>query len=126
MDAQLIAALELVVGAMAVQGLQAQVKPPAYVIGEIDVVNQDSYQKEYMPAAQRALLDGGGKYLARGTKTAAIKGEPPKRIVLLVFESLDKAQAAFTSSAFVEAAKIGDKYATFRIFAVEGVAQQLI
>ena len=110
-------------GAAAVQVLHAQAKPPAYVIAEIDVVNQDGYMKEYIPAAQKAILDGGAKYLARGTKTAAFKGEPPKRIVLFAFENFDKAQAAFTSPAFVEAGKIGDKYAKFRIFAVEGVAQ---
>jgi Domain of unknown function (DUF1330) len=44
---------------------------------------------------------GGAKYLARGTKTASFKGEPPKRIVLLVFDDFDKAQATFTSPAFM-------------------------
>ena len=110
-------------GAVAVQGLHAQAKPPAYVIAEIDVANQDGYAKEYLPAGQKALLDGGAKYLARGSKTAAFKGEPPKRIVLLAFENFDKAQAAFASPAFMEANKIGEKYAKFRIFAVEGVPQ---
>jgi Domain of unknown function (DUF1330) len=72
------------VGAVAVQSLHAQARPPAYVI---DVVNQDGYTKEYLPAGSKAVLAGGAKYLARGTRTAAIKGEPPKRIVLLTFEN---------------------------------------
>jgi uncharacterized protein (DUF1330 family) len=110
-------------GAVAVQGLHAQAKPPAWAIAEIDVSNQDGFAKDYVPPAEKATLAGGGKYLARGTKTVSIKGDPPKRIVLLTFESLEKAQAMFASPAFVEAAKIGEKYAKFRIYVVEGVPQ---
>jgi uncharacterized protein (DUF1330 family) len=36
------------------------------------------------------------------------------------FENMEKAQAAFTSAAYKDARKIGDRYAAFRIFAVEG------
>jgi len=107
-------------GAVAVQGLHAQAKPPAYVVSEIDVSNQDGYAKEYLPPVTQAMLDYGVKYLARGSRTASIKGEPPKRIVLLTFENFEKAQAAFNSPAFQEAARIGEKYARFRIYAVEG------
>lgn len=92
-------------GAITVQGLHAQAKPPAYVISEIDVTNPDAYAKEYVPLAQKALRDSGQKPLASGGKTAAISGEPPKsRIVLSVFENMDKAQAAYTSPAYLEAA----------------------
>jgi uncharacterized protein (DUF1330 family) len=112
------------VGAVATQSLHAQARPPAYVIAEIDVVNQDGYTKEYLPAGSKSVLAGGAKYLARGTRTAAIKGEPPKRIVLLTFENFDAAQATFASPAFIEAAAIGEKYAKFRIYAVEGVPPQ--
>ena len=111
-------------GAAAVQGLHAQAKPPAYVISEIDVVDKDAYAKEYLPLAQKALRDSGQKQLAAGGKTAALSGESPKaRIVLSVFESIEKAQAAYTSAAYLEARKIGDKYAKLRIFAVEGLPQ---
>ena len=44
-------------------------------------------------------------------------------MVVHQWENIDKAQAAFTSAAFKEYRKIGDKYAKFRVFAVEGVAQ---
>jgi uncharacterized protein (DUF1330 family) len=111
-------------GAFAIQGLHAQAKPPAYVISEIDVTNQDAYAKEYVPLALKALRDSGQKPLATGGKTAAIYGEPPKsRIVLSVFENMDKARAAYTSPAYMEARNIGDKYAKFRIFVVEGLPQ---
>ncbi len=112
------------VGALAVQGLHAQAKPPAYVISEIDFTNQDAYVKEYVPLAQKALRESGQKTLASGGETAAISGEPPKsRIVLSVFENMDKAQAAYSSLAYIEARKIGDKYAKLRIFVVECISQ---
>jgi uncharacterized protein (DUF1330 family) len=113
----------ITVGAVAVQYLHAQAKPPAYVIGEIDVADQDGYAKEYLPASAKMAQDSSVKILARGTRTVAIKGEPPKRIVLFAFENFDRAQATFTSPAFLEANKIGEKYAKFRIFLVEGLSQ---
>ena len=110
-------------GAIAVQTLHAQGKPPAYSIVEIDPTNPDAYAKEYAPTAGKLLQDAGGKFLARGGKVVAIDGEPPKgRVVVLAWESIDKAQAAFTSDAYKDNRKIGDKYAKFRIYAVEGVA----
>ena len=112
-------------GAAGVSLIHAQVKapPPAYVIAEIDVSNQEGYVKEYLPPSSKALLDNGARYLARGSKTVSIKGEPPKRIVVLSFDSLEKAQAAFASPAFLDAAKIGEQYAKFRIYLVEGMPQ---
>jgi uncharacterized protein (DUF1330 family) len=111
-------------GAGAVQGLHAQAKPPAYVISEIDVTNADAYAKEYVPLANKALAESGQKRLASGGKTITLAGAPPaSRIVLSVFESLEKAQAAYTSPAYLEARTIGDNYGKLRIFAVEGISQ---
>lgn len=113
-------------GAIAMGTLRAQVTPPAYVISEIDVTNPDAYRTEYLPLARKALRDSGQKMLAAGGKTILLSGEPaPKsRVVVSVFESLDKARAAYTSPEYVEARKIGDQYAKLRIFAVEGIAPQ--
>ena len=114
-----------VMGAAAVQSLHAQSKPPAYVISEIDVTNPDAYAKEFVPLANKALAESGQKRLASGGKTLALAGNPPaSRIVLSVFESMEKAQAAYTSPAYIEARKIGDQYGKLRIFAVEGLPPQ--
>lgn len=54
----------------------------------------------------------------------SIDGEPPKsRIGLIAFENMDVARAAFASPAYMQARTIGEKYATFRIFALEGTLQ---
>ena len=112
------------IGGVAIQGLHAQAKPPAYVVVEIDATNPDAFLKEYAPIAGKAITTGGGKYLARGGKNVAIDGEPPKpRTVVIAFDSMETAQATFASAAYREGRKIGDKYAKFRIWAVEGIAQ---
>jgi uncharacterized protein (DUF1330 family) len=111
-------------GAGLVQTLHAQAAPPAYVISEIEVTNAEAYAKEYVPVANKALADSGQRRLASGGKTIAIAGAAPaSRIVVSMFESLDKAKAAYTSLAYLEARKIGDQYGKLRIFAVEGIAR---
>jgi uncharacterized protein (DUF1330 family) len=110
-------------GAGAVHELHAQAEPPAYVISEIDVIDENGYANEYIPLANKALAASGQKRLVLGGNTLAIDGEPPKsRIVLSVFENMEKVQAVYTSPAYLEAQKIGEKYAKIRTFAVEGEA----
>jgi uncharacterized protein (DUF1330 family) len=111
------------IGAFAIQGLHAQAKPRAFVVAEVDVTNQEGFTKEYVPLAVKALTDSGNKPLARGGKTATIEGAPPKRVVINSFDSVDQAVAAYNSPAYKEARKIGNKYATFRIYAVEELAK---
>jgi uncharacterized protein (DUF1330 family) len=111
------------VGAVAVQGLHAQGKPPVYYVGENDVTDPDGYAKEYIPRARELIIAGGGRYVAAG-KATSLEGEPPKsRIVVLAFDSMEKIQAWRNSAAFKEHRKIGDKYAKFRSYAVDGVPQ---
>jgi hypothetical protein len=76
------------VGALAIQGLHAQAKPPVYVIAEIDVSNPDAYAKEFVPLVQSNL----GTALAAG-KGVTIDGEPAKSrvTVRLLVECLSAA-----------------------------------
>jgi uncharacterized protein (DUF1330 family) len=90
----------IAIGAGAAQLLHAQAKPPAYVITDADVTNDDAYTKEYLPLVRKAFLDGRAKYLAANGKVVVFAGEPPKRTAILAFDSLDTAQAALTSAAF--------------------------
>jgi uncharacterized protein (DUF1330 family) len=108
-------------GAAAIQGLHAQAKPPAYFIGEVNVTDKDGFAKEFLPLAMKALEEGSGKYIVRGGMTVSLQGTPPaNRFVVLQFESMDKAQAWWDSPGRKASQPIGDKYATFRTFLVEG------
>jgi uncharacterized protein (DUF1330 family) len=111
-------------GAVTVQGLHAQAKPPVYYIAEVDVKDVDAYTKEYAPKAQALIKASGGRILAAGQNVTAIEGDPPKpRVAVQVWESMEKIKAWRNSAEYKEVRKIGDKYAKFRAFTVEGVAQ---
>jgi uncharacterized protein (DUF1330 family) len=112
------------VGAVAVQGLHAQAKPPVYVIGENDVTNVDAYTKEFVPLARASIKNSGGKPVAASQNVTSLEGAPQKsRVTINVFDSLEKAQAWRNGAEYKDARKIGDKYATFRAFVVEGLPQ---
>jgi uncharacterized protein (DUF1330 family) len=117
-------------GAAAVQGLHAQAKPPVYYVAEIDVTNPDAYGKEYAPKAQAIIKAAGGRFLAiggaaaaSGAKVTAFDGEPPKRVVVQVWDSMEKIQAWRVNPEYVALRKIGEKYAKFRSFAVDALPQ---
>jgi hypothetical protein len=93
-------------GGAAIQGLHAQAKPPVYLVTEIDVTNPDAYAKEFAPKP-----------------VTAMQGTPPKRVTIQVWDSHEALKAWFNCADYQAALKIGEKYATFRRFAVEGVSQ---
>jgi uncharacterized protein (DUF1330 family) len=111
-------------GAVAVQGIHAQARPPVYYIAEIEVTNLDGYLKEYVPRDQANIKAFGGRILAAGTKVATIEGDPPKsRVAVLAWDSIEKIQTWRDSAQAKEIRAVGHKYAKFRAFTVEGLPQ---
>ena len=112
------------IGAAAVQGLHAQAKPPIFTVAEITVTNLDSYIKEYAPLAQAGIKNSGGKILAAGQNVTSVEGAAPaNRVAIQQWDSLEKLQAWRNSADFKKAREIGNKYAKFRTFTVEGMPQ---
>jgi uncharacterized protein (DUF1330 family) len=111
-------------GAVTIEQLHAQAKPPVFYVAEIDMKNAEAYQKEYAPKAQAIIKKHGGKLLAAGQNITAFDGAPPKsRVAIQQWESMEKIQAWRSSAEYKEVRKIGDKYATFRSFAIVGMPQ---
>jgi uncharacterized protein (DUF1330 family) len=111
-----------VAGAHAIRA--QQVKPaPGYVIAEVDVTDPDTYKKyaEQVPATVAAF---DGHYLVRGGKIQEVEGEAPKRIVVLAFDSAEKAHNWEYSPAYEAIKPIRHNSAKSRIFIVEGIAPQ--
>ncbi|MBV8793823.1 MAG: DUF1330 domain-containing protein [Hyphomicrobiales bacterium] len=112
------------IGAAAVQGLHAAGGPPVYVISEIGISDLDAYQKEYLPLAQASIKASGGRLIAAGQNIVVFEGPSPgTRVAINRFDSIGAAQAWRNSASFKEARKVGDKYAKFRAYAVEGLPQ---
>ncbi|HEX8168579.1 MAG TPA: DUF1330 domain-containing protein [Beijerinckiaceae bacterium] len=114
-------------GAVAVQSLHAQSKPMVYLISEIDVTDPENYGKEFAPKAQATVRSSGAKFVAIGGAAGvgakpveAIEGTPPKRVTIQAWESMDALKSWYNGADYQAALKIGQKYATFRRYAVEG------
>ena len=115
----------VLVGGGAVQLLHAQSKPPAFVVAEIAVRDLEGYEMNFLKPAQKTIADHGGKYLAGGfNKTLSLAGtEPPNRVVLLQFANMDAVKAWRNEGEADLENDVGEKYAKFRVYAVEGVTQ---
>ncbi len=114
------------IGAFAVHGLHAQATPPAYVITEIDVADNkmDTFLKDYAPLIQPTFQPFGGHYIIRGGNTVTLDGIPPKRIVVTMFDSMEKVKAWRASEAYKTLIPMMDQVLTsIRAYAVEGTTQ---
>jgi uncharacterized protein (DUF1330 family) len=110
-------------GAAAVQGLHAQAKPPVYSVAEIDILDQAAYST-YVPKAQAAIKEAGGRILVSSGTVTTIEGDPPKsRVVIQRWDSLEKYQAYRNSAAFKDLLPLRKKVANWDTFVVEGVPQ---
>jgi uncharacterized protein (DUF1330 family) len=113
----------MAIGAVVIQSLHAQAKPPVYMIALNEVTDADGYAKEYVLPAQASVKAHGGVYVAAGPGTM-IEGDLPKGpVVILRWDSLEALKAWKDSPDFVAAHEIGMKHAKFNIVAVKGVTQ---
>ena len=107
-----------------VTGLRAQARPQfAYFVAEATVTNpeEDARMVRQLPVTAEAL---GGRYLVRGSKIVACAGEPPQRMNIVAFDSLEKIRA-WREMPKVRELEAERKAAgtTLRTYAVEGVPQ---
>ena len=118
----LLPALLVAIGATAIKRLDAHAPAPAYVITEIDVTDGEAF-RDYAPRVQLSFVPFGGRYLVRGGNTQSFAGEPPKRVVVLVFDSMERARSWYASPEYEALKGLHDKAGKARIFAGEGLAQ---
>jgi uncharacterized protein (DUF1330 family) len=125
MKARFGMALSMAVGAAlggaAIQALHAQAKPPVYMVAINEVSDQERYTKEYVSPAQKSVKDYGGEYVAAGPGSQVAGNLPHGPVVILRWESMEALQRWRNSPEFQSALKIGEKYATFNIVAVNGL-----
>jgi uncharacterized protein (DUF1330 family) len=109
------------IGGAAIEGLHAQASPKAYVVTEIEVINQQA-QDAYIPKVGAVIKSSGGTYLARGGKIVALDGgEAPKRVTITVYDSLEKAQASRKTPEWMALSAERNKAIKAKSYAVEGV-----
>ncbi len=111
------------IGAAAVTGLKAQVKPPVYVVIDIsEMSDAAAFAKAATAATPQELASVGGRYLVRSTNPVALDGSaPPSRFVLLSFDSDAQVQAWRNLPHTKEVTDIRLKVTRSRSFEVQGL-----
>jgi uncharacterized protein (DUF1330 family) len=93
----------------------------AYVISEVEILDE-SLASEYRSLAAASIEKYGGRYLARGANAEVVEGESTtRRIVIVEFPSMTKAQEWYASSDYADALKFREQALDRRLMFVEGI-----
>lgn len=92
-----------------------------YVIVEIEVTDPVGYE-EYKKMAGATVAKYGGKYIVRGGASETLEGDwQPKRIVILEFESVQRAKDWLNCAEYEEPRKMRHRTAKTNMVVVEGI-----
>jgi uncharacterized protein (DUF1330 family) len=95
---------------------------PAYVIVQVEILDPTVYER-YKALAPESIGAYGGRYVARGGRAEVLEGEwEPRRVVILEFESVERARAWLTSPEYREARGMRHRSARTQMIVVEGLA----
>jgi uncharacterized protein (DUF1330 family) len=96
--------------------------PKGYFIAEVQVQNPDGYN-EYRSQVMATVEAYGGRFLVRGGETALVEGGPqPARIVVLEFDSPERAMEWYNSPEYQRILPIRLANTTGRALCSAGVA----
>jgi uncharacterized protein (DUF1330 family) len=94
---------------------------PAYVIVELDIVDPAGFEK-YKKAVVPLVEKYGGKYIAVSDAVERLEGDwNPKRIVILQFDSMQRAREWHGCEEYREPRKMRQRSARTKMILVEGL-----
>jgi uncharacterized protein (DUF1330 family) len=93
----------------------------AYLIVEIDIKDPQQYET-YRRLVPPTIAQYGGKYVVRGGDCETIEGDwKPKRVVIVEFESMERAKQWWSSPEYREARDLRHSIANTRMVLAPGV-----
>lgn len=113
----------IALGSLGTQMLKAQKSPAGYYMAEVFEVSDQDQFNTYGAGVPKTVEKYGGHFVVRGGKTETLEGEPPKRIVVIAFNSVADAEKWYNSPEYSAIRPIRQRSAKSRGFIVEGVAQ---
>ncbi len=94
---------------------------PAYIIADVEVTNPEIYE-EYKKVVPQTISAYGGKYLVRGGEAEKLEGDwVPRRMVILEFESIERAKEWWASEDYKAPKALRQSAALTNLVIVEGV-----
>jgi uncharacterized protein (DUF1330 family) len=111
------------IAGVAVRGQQVKTAP-GYLIAEAEITDPGKLQN-YAEKVEQTLAPFNHHYVVRTSKIQTLEGdEPTNRIVVIAFDSVDKAREFYDSPAYAAIKPIRQSAAKSRIFIVEGLARR--
>ncbi len=93
----------------------------AYIIADVTVTHADQMAK-YREWSTKAANVRGADFLVRGGAITVLEGDwNPSRLVVLKFESAEKAKAYYVSEAYTKAREVREGAGVLNMVVVEGV-----
>ncbi len=93
----------------------------AYVISEVEFLDENLVNT-YRSLAAASIAKYEGRYLARGAIPQVVEGETTeRRIVIVEFLSMEKAQEWYTSPEYAKALELRENALNRRLLFVEGI-----
>ena len=93
----------------------------AYVIVDIEITDPAEFEK-YRTMVAPTIAQFGGRYVARGGRTEVLEGQwKPKRLVILEFDSVERAKEWWSSQEYAPAKELRLRAAKTNMVIVEGI-----
>ena len=93
---------------------------PAYLIADVDVTDNDTYQT-YATQVPPIIKQYGGRYLARGGKAEVLEGDwQPKRLVVIQFDDLAAARRFLDSKEYRAIVGFRQRASSTRLILADG------
>lgn len=93
----------------------------AYIIADVTVTDAEK-MANYREWSTQAMQEHGAQVLVRGGAFEVLEGPwTPSRLVLLAFETMDKAKAFYNSQTYTHARSLREGAGVMRMVVVEGV-----
>jgi uncharacterized protein (DUF1330 family) len=119
----LVGVLAGIISGLSIRGQQVKT-PPGYLITEAEITDPAAL-RTYGDQLAETLAPFNHRYVVRTSKIQALEGDAPKsRVVIIAFDSVEKAREWYDSPAYAALRPIRQKAAKARIFIVEGLAPQ--
>lgn len=89
-----------------------------FAINEIEVFD-DAVYAEYQKINTALVLRLGGRYVVRGGPVTPFEGEPPQRVVVIAFETMEAMQAWKDAPEYAQAKVFRNRSSRHRSYFVE-------
>ncbi len=95
---------------------------PGYVVVGVDVHDPEAY-RAYQQQVPATLEQYGGRFVVRGGEFEALEGQPPPRLVVIEFPSVEQARTWYASPEYQAILPIRLQHSTAAFLAIVPGAQ---